>query len=73
MNFEIDDIITIEENNYFVSKISEKETKKYIFLIKLDENEEPLEEIDIVLLNEDNTLSEISDELYSKLYEEFLN
>lgn len=73
MKFEFDDIITIDEEDYYVAGQTKKDNKDYIFLIKTNEEEELLEEFDIVLLNDDNTLSEIEeDDVYASLYEEFI-
>lgn len=73
MKFEIDDIITIDEDDYYVANKIDKNSESYVFLIKTNEKEDLLEEFDILLLNSDNTLSEVIDDLlFASLYEEFI-
>lgn len=73
MKFEINDIITIDEEDFFVASQTERQNINYVFLIKTNDNEDLLEEFDIVALNDDNTLSEVVDnEIYAELYEEFI-
>ncbi len=72
MKFVINDIIKVDEDDYYVADMIKYNNKSYAYLIKTDENEELTEEFDIVLVNDDYTLSEVDNELFSELNEMFI-
>lgn len=61
MKFVENDIITIDQEDYYVASIVPKDGKNYAYIIKATEDEELTEEFDVLLINDDNTLSEVVD------------